>query len=307
MRILVTGGTGFVGKHVCANFQHAGHEVVHYDLNPQAFPPGDSGVAGDIRDPHRIRHALQTLQPDACLHLAGVAFVPLSWDRPRDVFDINLNGTVHLLDAFRDLAPHAPIVVVTSSLIYGPVSTPGHAFDESDPPHPDTPYAVSKLAADTTARLYARRYGMNIVTARPCNHTGPGQSESFVVPSFARQLLDIRLGRQDPVLNVGNLDSIREFLDVRDVARAYRLLLEQGNPGKAYNIASGNHLPIRDILGRLMAITGVNPRINVDPQRFRPTDRQPALSTRAIREDTGWAPAIPIDQTLADIVQTLAG
>ena len=193
------------------------------------------------------------------------------------------------------------MVVASTSQVYGnpSVRTP---LNEDAPMMPENPYAVSKMSADLTALLYAKRYAMPVMVARPANHIGPGQSTDFVVPAFASQVAAIAAGKREPVMKVGNLDSEREFTDVRDVAHAYRLLLEKGNPGQAYNIATDHFVKIRYILEKLCELAGAKPRIETDPNLFRPTDTQARLDASRIRNDVGWIPSIALDQTLKDIL-----
>jgi GDP-4-dehydro-6-deoxy-D-mannose reductase len=166
---------------------------------------------------------------------------------------------------------------------------------------PDTFYAISKAAADQICLLYAKQYKMNVLVARPHNHIGPGQSPKFAIASFARQVAAIRNGAT-PAMKVGNLDNRRDFTDVRDIVRAYRLLIEKGNVGKAYNIASCHEVRVGDVLTRLCELAGVKPDISRDPAFYRPLDENPTLNTDRIRHDTGWTPIIPLDQTLSDIL-----
>lgn len=300
MRVLVTGARGFVGHHVVAELAASGHDAMAMARPEDCPQPGPSDHLADICDAPAVADVVRRVQPDACLHLAGIAFVPMGWSRPELVFEVNLVGTLNLLEAFRAHAPRARLLVVSSAQIYGnqPSARP---LTEDAPAAPDSLYAVSKLAADLNALLYARRYDMPAMTARPCNHIGPGQSAEFVASSFARQLVDIAAGRRDAVMKVGNLESEREFMDVRDVARAYRLVLERGRAGRAYNISTGRFVRIGYLLEKLSEYAGVRPRIEVDPARFRPTDVQPHLSTARIEQDTGWRPTFALEQTLADI------
>ncbi len=304
MRVLVTGARGFVGRHVMAELARAGHAPIGADVAKPGETLPDALLAADLRDAAGMADLVRRLQPEGCIHLGGIAFVPTGWTDPEMVFSVNAIGTVHLLEAFRRHAPDARIVAVTSAEVYGraPAEQP---LTEDAPLRPDNLYAVSKMAADLSALLYARRYGLHALTARPGNHIGPGQSGRFVAPSFAEQLLAIKAGRSEPVIRVGNLDAERDFADVRDVARAYRLLLEKGRPGTPYNVASGRFVTIRSILEELCGLAGVHPEIRVDPERYRPTDRPPGIATRRILDDAGWRPEIPLSRTLADLLAGL--
>ena len=300
MRVLLTGAAGFVGRHLAAELTHTGHEPVLSDVRT-----GIPGIrAADLRDPDALCSLVRDTRPEACVHLGGIAFVPVGWDDPELVMDVNLIGTIHLLEAFRLHAPAARLLIVSSSEVYGrrPVETP---LTEEAPFAPSNPYAVAKAAADLTALLYAKRYGMPVMTARPDNHTGPGQSPQFVTTAFALQLLDIRRGTSAGSIKVGNLNSVRNFTDVRDVARAYRLILEKGYAGCAYNIASGNMAEIGSILDMLCDIAGIQPQITVDQERYRPADALPALDTARLRNHTGWTPQIALRVTLSDIFNHL--
>lgn len=290
MKVLVTGANGFVGNFVSRDLESAGHTVI-------AHRQSDA----DLRDADALTDFVRSTKPDACIHLAGMAFVPKAWEDPALAFAVNVEGTIHLLEAFRAHAPTARFLYVSSALVYGNRPRPA-PIRETDPAEPDHLYGVTKLTADLTVLLYARRYGMHALSARPCNHIGPGQSADFVVPSFARQVAAIRDGRQPPVMRVGNLDSEREFADVRDVARAYRLLVEKGSPGRTYNVATGRRVRIGWLLETLFAHAGIRPRVETDPALYRPTDAQPLLDTSAIRADTGWEPVIRIEDTLRDVL-----
>ena len=301
MKTLVTGCNGFVGRHAVRALQQAGHEVIGADLT--ADHPDIPSHAIDLRDPDSVAHVLQQVRPDAILHLGGIAFVPLGWSQPQNVFAVNTLGTLNLLAALHRHLPAARCLIVTSAEVYGSHPAPA-PLDESAPYAPDNLYGVTKAAADQAALLYAARHNLHILVARPSNHFGPGQSRDFVSASFAAQLAAIANGA-DPVLRVGNLDQARDFTDVRDVVRAYTLLLENGRAQTAYNIASGRMTTIRQILDTLCAIAGVQPSVTIAPDRFRPTDQRPTYDTTRIREHTGWQPAIPLNQTLRDLYTSL--
>ena len=300
MRILVTGANGFVGRHLTAHLKAAGHTPLYADINPIPKVPTTQTSIGDLSDTSYATHAILKLKPDACMHLGGIAFVPMGWKNPQLVYHVNLIGTVNLLEAFRKHAPDARILVVTSGEVYGRTAS-DHPLRENAPLFPANPYAISKQAADMHTLLFAERYNMHTMTARPDNHTGPGQSELFVTASFARQIAEIALKLSPPLMRVGNLDNLRNFTDVRDVVQAYRLILERGKSGQAYNIASGKPARIRYVLDTLCRIANVHPEIKIDPARYRPTDCLPMLDTSRLRNETGWTPKIPIETTLRDI------
>ncbi|MCZ7593378.1 MAG: GDP-mannose 4,6-dehydratase [Kiritimatiellae bacterium] len=300
MRVLVTGAHGFVGRHLTAELQSAGHEVLGLS-RPQDCPnPGPSDRIADICDRAALAEVIAKDPPDGCIHLAGIAFVPVGWKQPNLVFDVNVGGALNVLEALREHAPRCRTLMVSSALVYG-AANPERSRDEDSALEPQSIYGVSKVAMDMNARLYARHHKMVVMTARPCNHIGPGQAADFMAPSFARQLADIAAGRQSPHLRVGNLESVREFMDVRDVATAYRLLLERGTSGEAYNVSAGRAVQISYVLKTLCEIAGVQPEIETDEQRWRPTDRQPTLIAEKLKRDTGWSPRFALEQTLADV------
>lgn len=302
MRVLVTGAAGFAGRHLIRELLAYGHQCVAFDLNfSTSVPEGVEFYSGDLQDDDRVAKVVAEVTPDACVHLGGLAFVPAGKTHPSLMLTVNTGGTVNVLEAFREYAPEARILVVTSAQIYAP-NEEGRPLRETDPLCPIGLYAVSKAAADVATLAYARRYGMWTMTARPNNHTGPGQAPQFVVPSFVRQVRAIAEGRHRPVIAVGNLDSERLFLDVRDVVRAYRLLLEKGESGQAYNISGQRMVRIRDVLYLLCEMANVRAEFVVDPERLRPTDRSPVLDLTRLQTATGWEPRIALEQTLRDML-----
>lgn len=300
MRILVTGAAGFVGRHLLAELTGAGHIALGAD---RAQAPGVEHIC-EIGDAAAVRSLVARTRPDALIHLAGIAFVPAGWTDPQGMIHINVNGTINVLEAVRREMPSSRVLAISSSHIYGARPRPS-AIIESDPAEPDSIYAVSKAAADQVTLLYHQRHGMACMTARPGNHIGRGQSPDFVVPSFARQLRLIADGLAPARMLVGNLESRRSFTDVRDVVRAYRLLVEKGVSGRSYNIDSGRLESIGQILETLCNCAGVKPEIVVDPARYRPTDHQPMLDCSRLKTDTGWEPAIRLEESLRDIYDSL--
>lgn len=301
MRVLVTGVTGFAGSHLVAHLQEQGDEVFGLIREPEQgetwpFVP----LVGDLLDPASLHTAVASAQPDVVYHLAGQADVGLSWQKPFLTMALNAGGTANLLDAV--VAWGRPrVVAVTSADIYGPMpidAMPINGLSQPSPPHP---YGVSKVAASDLIKIYARRYDLPLIEARPFNHIGPRQALGFVVPDFASQIANIVLQKQPPVMRVGNLDAERDFTDVRDVVRAYRLLADKGRAGEAYLICSGTPISIHHLLHTLIELAGVTLDIENDPARMRPSDT-PTLygSYDKIRREVGWQPALPLRQSLAD-------
>ena len=278
-----------------AALRSAGHEAVGSDVGS---PAGGTStyLPLDVRDPDSIASVLAEVAPDAILHLGGIAFVPLGWTQPQRVFHVNTIGTLNVLDAVRQHRPSARILVVTSAEVYGSHPAPAPLAEDA-PYRPDNIYGVAKAAADHAALLYAAHHRLDVMVARPSNHIGAGQSKDFVSSSFASQLAAIAAGAA-PRMRVGNLDQRRDFTDVRDVARAYVLLLERGHAGLAYNIASGHLMPVRDLLDGLCAVAQVRPQVEIDPALFRPDENRPSYDTARIRAHIGWEPEIPLRQTL---------
>jgi len=296
VKVLITGVAGFVGRHLVLELRAAGHEPVGFCLPGESAPEAIPTRHGDVAQPGDLEAAFEDFAPEGCVHLAGVSSVPRSWTAPYETIQANVVGTLNVLDAIRR-RPSVRCVVVTSSQIYGEVSS-DEPLDETTPARPATPYAISKAAADALALCWARRYSLPVLTARPTNHIGPGQSTSFVIASLALQLARIAEGLASPPVRAGNLDSIRDFLDVRDTVRGYRLLLERGRAGEAYHLASGREARIADLWTQLCEIAGLRPAVEATPELWRPADRAPRLRWDKIRADTGWMPQIPMTETL---------
>jgi GDP-4-dehydro-6-deoxy-D-mannose reductase len=297
---LITGATGFAGSHLLPELLR-GAGRVHGWSNPAGRKPDGCVPQGiwravDLLDRTAVREALAAANPSAIYHCAGVADVHGSWRSPGRALHINVMGTHHLLDAAREVGLTCRVLVTGSALVYRPSSEP---IDEDHPINPTTPYGVSKLAQELTAR----HSPLPVLLARPFNHAGPGQDSSFVTSAFARQLAEIEAGRLDPVLRVGNLDSMRDIMDVRDTVRGYRALLEHGVPHRPYNVCSGRAYRVRDLLDILLSLARVRVRVETDPARLRPSDTPIVIGSRdRITRETGWQPEIPIERTLADLL-----
>ncbi len=305
MRVFITGATGFAGSHLVDQLLAEGHDLfalVHEATSHQELPAHERmhQVTGDLLDPDALVAAVASAAPDVIIHLAGQAYPARSWIDPALTFAVNTGGTANLLRAAVEYG-RPRVVVVTSAEIYGPLSAGDLPLTENTRPYPRHPYGVSKLAAGELVRVYWERYDLPVVEARPFNHIGPRQAKGFVVPDFASQLAAIRLGRQQPIIHVGNLDPERDFTDVRDVAAAYRRLATDGRPGEGYLICSGRPVSVRAMLDTLIELNGVAVEVITDESRLNPNDT-PCLygSFAKIEADTGWRPEIPLRQSLAD-------
>lgn len=305
MKVLVTGACGFVGQFLHSELLQGDHLVYGFDVQSQSSVKNFAGyVSGDITDATAVSSCVQSIIPDACIHLAGIASPPIGRLHPEKMLNTNILGTANILEALHNHATECRFLLASTAYVYGSSSSP-YPLTETSPLRPNGIYAVSKAAADLMTLAYAEDYGMHTMTARAANHTGPGQTKDFVVPAFAEQIAAIADGLKEPVMKVGNLDSERSFLDVRDVVRAYRLLVEHGKAGKAYNVSSAERVPIRMLLSTLSETVGIQPRIEIDKQRYRPTDKTPLLDTTLITEDTGWKQNITLQRTLLDVLENI--
>jgi len=294
-RLLVTGATGFVGRHVAAMVQSGALSVRELVSPPAGW---------DLRNEDEVYSFVEDVKPDSVLHLAAQSFVPRSFEHPRETLEINVIGTLNLLQALKRAGCSARIVYVSSGDVYGQVPESLLPVDEALYPEPRNPYAVSKVAAEQLCLQWHRSEGTDVVIARPFNHVGPGQDDRFVLSSVARQLAKIADKRQDPVIEVGDIDTTRDFTDVRDVVHAYEALLRYGEPGRTYVIGSGRECRIRDLLQYLCKLAEISPEFRQDPGRMRRADqRRMAANSARLRQDTGWAPTIHIETTLEDILK----
>ncbi len=304
MRLFLTGITGFIGVHVARLARERGDHVVGSHIGDRADPELESVelVEVDVVDEDAMASMFATVHPDAVIHLAGLASVGKSWDRPADYFRVNVRGTESLLRAVarweRQKGEPVPVVVASSSEVYGEVIEDEQPICEDRELGPTSPYALTKAAAERLALTGLVRHP---VVARSFNMIGPGQAPSFALPAFAAQLAAIRRGDREPVLKVGNLAARRDFLHVADGADAYLRLADRGGAGVAYNISRGEAASVEEALERLLAISGVGARIEVDPERVRPVDL-PLLCGDARRLcSLGWQPSRSLDDALTDL------
>jgi len=307
MRVLVTGVSGFVGLVVARALVAAGHRVHGVARHPpDAGRLGGAPVAflsGDVRDAAALTRIVGAVRPDAVVHLAAVAEPAAAEADPGTAYAVNLGGTLALLAAVRAAAPRARVLVASTSAVYGQVEPEACPLDEDTPLRPLTVYGASKAAAELAALQWQRADGLDVVVARPFNHTGPGQSAAYLCPALAGQVAAIEAGRQPAVLAVGNLDPVRDLLDVRDVAAGYVALLAHGRSGTAYNLCSGVGVRVAEIVALLRDLARVPLETRVDPARRRAHDVPRVVGSHALATaHTGWTPAIPLPDTLAAVL-----
>ena len=297
-RLFITGLSGFVGK----TFQRMSDELVR-DHGWTLLPP-ESTPAYDLRDPASLRHVLREVRPEGVIHLAGQSFVPDAIRNPSHTLQVNLMGTLNLLEALKETGFSGNFLYVSSGDVYGQVSPDRLPIDETQTVDPQNPYAVSKAAAEMLCRQWSLNAPWRIVVARPFNHIGSGQRPDFVVSGIARQIARISLGMCKPVIEVGDIDVTRDFLDVRDLVRAYLSLLAQGQNGMTYNVCSGRERSIREVIEQTIVLGGVSPKIIHDAARYRPSDQRRVCGDNTrLCTATRWQPTLSFEQSLQDVLQ----
>lgn len=318
-RALITGITGMVGSHLAEYLlANTGWDVIgmcrwRSPLDNLSGLVGRINRAdrvrllyGDLRDEPSIRRVVEESRPDFVFHLAAQSFPRTSFDAPLDTLDTNVQGTVRVLDALRAVRPDATIHVCSSSEVFGRVPKEKIPIDEDCGFHPASPYAISKVGTDLVGRFYAEAYGMRVMVTRMFTHTGPRRGDVFAESTFAKQIALAEKGLIDPVVKVGNLESLRTVADVRDAVRAYHMLLTVDPvPGAVYNIGGTHSCTVGDILRTLLAMSPVGNRIRVevDPDRLRPIDADLQVpDTRRFQAHTGWRPEIPFETTMRDLL-----
>ncbi|HLM65682.1 MAG TPA: GDP-mannose 4,6-dehydratase [Acidimicrobiales bacterium] len=292
MRALVTGAGGFVGAHLVAHLQENGDEVVQLERTVDGI---------DIADESAITEAIVAARPEAVYHLAGAADVGGSWLQARETFLANALGTLNVLEASRAVGAER-VLAVTSADVYGRVTDDELPLDEDRPLRPVSPYAASKVAADALAQQAWLGHGLPVIRVRAFNHLGPGQSDKFVAPSLAARIARNERHGGDEV-PIGNMTPMRDITDVRDVVRAYRLLVEHGTAGDVYNVCSGRAVAVKELADALLAMAKRPMHLVTDPDLQRPVDIPVLIGDNTrLTKATGWVPTIGLERTLADVL-----
>ena len=306
--VLVTGAAGFVGSHLIELLEQGDDWVMAWfrpGTEPMVLGKRVGWLAVEMQDREAVREAIRQTRPDQIYHLAGVPHVGDSWAHTNETFAGNALATHYLFDALRasGLAPR--VVVTSTAFVYAPSD---HALKETDTVRPNSPYGTSKLAQEMITRRSWEDDRIPGLIARSFNHFGPRQSPSFVAPSRAKQIAEIEAGKREPRLTMGNMESRRDWMDVRDTVRAYREMMQSATPGATYNVCSGKAIAIRALVDLFVAKARVKVTVVQDPALFRPNDTPLLLGDLSrIQEDTGWSPMIPIEKTVDDLLEYWRG
>lgn len=302
-KALIIGASGFVGPYLARQLSGESRMQVYATkrLNGKRVDIPAEVYDLNILNKDEIVDLLYKIRPDYIFHLAAQSSVALSWENPGLTIDVNIKGSVNVLDAVRELYYKPRVVLIGSGEEYGHIRPGETPISEDNHLRPGNLYAATKACQNMIAKIYTTAYDMELVMVRAFNHIGPGQAPIYVVSDFCRQVVEIEKGLREPVMMVGNLKAMRDFTDVRDVVRAYALLAQYGKPGETYNVGSGHAISIREILDLIIAQSDVDVEVKVDPNKIRPVD-VPIIEadTAKLREATGWERKIPLTQTIRE-------
>ena len=297
---LIIGAAGFVGGYLAEELKASGRRVFVTRLHGEHYNGAcDSAFYLDVTDADSVRSVLESTLPDEIYHLAAQSSVAVSWKKPALTVDVNIRGAVNLLEGVREVVPDAVVMLIGSAEEYGAVKPEECPVSEGHAVRPKNIYAMTKAAQNMTGRLYSDAYGMKIRMVRAFNHFGPGQAPQFVISDFCRQVAEIEAGRKQPILKVGNLEARRDFTDVRDIVRAYRMIAESGCDGETYNVGSGTAISIREMLETILSLSEAMIAVEQDPERMRPSDVPiHCADISMIVRDIGWKPRIAREDTV---------
>lgn len=305
MKALIIGAAGFVGSYLIQYLKEELHWTIAATKMPQETISAEDIEVYDLNilEKDNIIQLLNQLHPDAILHLAAQSSVGISWKNPELTIDVNIKGSIHVLDSIRTLDYSPKVLLIGSGEEYGTILPTESPVKETNVLRPGNIYAATKACQNMLGAIYAKAYHMDIISVRAFNHIGPNQSPNFVVADFCKQVAQIEAGLIPPIIYVGNLNAARDFSDVRDVVRAYGLLLQHGISGETYNVGSGHAITIKSILDRVLAQSKVTIEVQVDESKFRPIDI-PIIEAdiTKLHACTGWKPELSIDDSIQDVL-----
>lgn len=302
-KALIIGAAGFVGSYLAKElFHNHDMEVYATKLPHEQLEIPNTGIYDlDILSKNEIIDLLYEIRPDYIFHLAAQSSVSVAWKNPGLTVDINVKGCVNILESIRELYYKPAVLLVGSGEEYGHIKEDEVPINEENHLRPGNIYAATKVCQNMLASIYSQAYDMNLIMVRAFNHIGPGQSPIFVVSDFCRQVAEIEKGIKSPVIQVGNLSAKRDFTDVRDVVRAYALLIQKGKAGETYNVGSGRAYTIREILDMIISLSNIDIKVETDPNKIRPVD-VPIIEAdiTKLNDISGWLPMISLEQTIKE-------
>ena len=308
-KILITGFSGFVSNHFIDYLSSLDQnfEIIGITRSSTNFPKYKNLIIniyqGDLKDDHFVKEIVATAKPHFILHLASDSSVAYSWKNPIKSFQNNTNIFLNLIEAVRLLEFDCRILSIGSSEEYGVVNKNSLPLTEQQILNPISPYAVARASQEMLGNVYSKGFGLDIVSTRSFNHFGPGQNEKFVIASFVKQIIERKKGIMDIPLQVGNIDIIRDFLDVRDVVKAYWLLLLEGKKGEIYNVCSGNGVSLKEVIQKIELLADVDFSYEINTELVRPADNPVIIgSNELIKTELGWYPKITLEESLKDII-----
>ncbi len=304
-KALVIGAAGFVGGYLldCLKDEF-GMEVYGTKIVSQTYAREGAKIFDlDILDKGAILELFNQVQPDYVFHLAAQSSVSVSWKNPQLTVDVNIKGSLNALEALREYGKNPRTILIGSGEEYGVSGADKGAIGEETLPKPVNIYAATKACQNMLGAIYAKAYGLDVLSVRAFNHIGPGQADTFVVSDFCKQVAEIEAGKKEPVIYVGNLEALRDFTDVRDVVRAYALLSQSGRAGQTYNVGSGSAVKIKTLLDKILSRSTVKIEARVDQSKMRPVDT-PKIEAdiSKIKTEIGWQPKLSVDDTIADVL-----
>lgn len=302
-KVLIIGGAGFVGGYLAEYLQdECGYQVRATKMKQEEIPGANYEVVDmDLLVKGEVEKVIRDYEPDFIFHLAAQSSVAVSWSNPQLTVDVNIKGSLQLLDVLKEMEYKGRVLLIGSGEEYGRIQPDEVPIVEDTVLRPGNIYAATKCCQNMIAGIYAKAYGLNLVMVRAFNHVGPRQTTQFVVSDFCKQVVEAEKGLRDPVIHVGNLKAKRDFTDVRDVVAAYECLIRQGRSGETYNVGSGIAYSIEEILDRIIGLSGQEIRVEVEKERLRPIDVPVIVADISkIEEQTDWKRKIPMEQTLQD-------
>lgn len=309
MKALIIGGAGFVGPYLARHLTDTGYDVAATKLRGESSVRLKVPVYDlNILDSDAVLELFDQLEPDYIFHLAAQSSVAVSWKNPQLTADVNIKGSINVMEAVRRMRKNPRILIVGSGEEYGTAPPEEMPIRESTVTNPVNIYAATKVCQNMITKIYTQAYGIKAVMVRAFNHIGPKQPPAFVVSDFCRQVARIEAGKQEAVIRVGNLTVRRDFTDVRDIVRAYALLAEKGNTAETYNVGSGHARAVGDILNIVLGNSTADVRVEADPEKLRPVD-MPVMEADIgrIQQVTGWKPVIRIEQTIREMLDEWRG